>query len=115
MDTMSRAFKHPPRSVARLAAFIALIVAHPGLRAQNQPSFLAQSALPQDDGYVHLGVASCASSVCHGAMLRANLNHRPPKRICHLDTARSPRRCLQHLAHRRIKAHGNQSRSAECP
>ena len=69
MDTMSRAFKHPPCSLVHLAAFIALIVAHPGLRAENQLPISAQSALPQHDGYVHLGVASCASSVCHGAML----------------------------------------------
>ena len=70
MDTMSHtSFKRPSRLALRLTALIALIAAHPGLWAENQPSLSAHSALPQHDGYVHLGVASCASSVCHGAML----------------------------------------------
>ena len=70
MDTISHtSFKRPSRLALHLAALIALMIAHPGLWAENQSSLSAQSALPQDDGYVHLGVASCASSVCHGAML----------------------------------------------
>lgn len=70
MDMMSHtSFKRPSRLALRLTALIALIAAHPGLWAENQPSLSAHSALPQHDGYVHLGVASCASSVCHGAML----------------------------------------------
>ena len=70
MDTISHtSFKRPSRLALHLAALIALMIAHPGLWAENRSSLSAQSALPQDDGYVHLGVASCASSVCHGAML----------------------------------------------
>ena len=105
MDTMSRAFKHPPRSVVRLAAFIALIVAHPGLWAQNQPSFLHKVRCLKTMAMSILVLQLCLIGLPRRDA-RANLNHRPPKRICHLDTARSPRRCLQHLAHRRIKAHG---------
>jgi len=59
---------HKIKSVFRLTlGLLAVFIAVYALAQGNQQERLFQGGtLPEADGFVHMGVATCASSVCHG-------------------------------------------------